>query len=61
MTKILNGPIHDTAVNATEMTATTVEAEDALAIVLDVMVNLNHIYPGSVMSSVQALHSVDET
>jgi len=61
MTKILNGPIHDTAVNATEMTATTVEAEDALAIVLDVMVNPIHIYPSSVMSSVQALHSVDET
>jgi hypothetical protein len=61
MTKVLNRPIHDTVVNVTERIATTVEAEDALAIVLDVMVSPIHIYPSSVMTSVQDLHAVDET
>ena len=61
MTKVLNWPIHDTAVDVTEMIATTVETEDALVIVLDVMINPMHIYPNSVMSSVQALNAVDET
>ena len=61
MIKVLNRPIHDTVVNLTARIATTVEAEDALAIVLDVMVNSIHIYQSSAMTSVQALNAVDET
>jgi hypothetical protein len=61
MTEVLNVPIHDTAVVGTGMIATTVEAEKARVIVLDVMVNPTHIHPNNVMNSVHTLHAVDDT
>jgi hypothetical protein len=37
---------------------TTAAAEDAQAIVIDVMVNPNHIHPSNAMNRVQMLHVV---
>ncbi len=60
MTEVLDVPTLVTTIDAIVTIETTAAADDAQAIVLDVMVNPIHIYPSNAMTNVQMLHAVDE-
>jgi hypothetical protein len=57
MTEVLDVPTRVTTIDAIVTNETTAVAEDAQAIVLDVMVNPNHIHPSNAMNNVQTLHA----
>jgi hypothetical protein len=69
MTEVFDGTTHEIAIDATvmvaEMTsvmiATKAGAEDAQAIVLDVMLNPTHDHPTDEMNNVPKRHGVIET
>jgi hypothetical protein len=58
MTEVLDVPTRVTTIDAIVTNETTAVAEDAQAIVLEVMVNPNHIHPSNAMNRVQMLHVV---
>ena len=57
MTEVLDVPTRVTTIDAIVTNETTAVAEDAQAIVLEVMVNPNHIHPSNAMNNVQTLHA----
>ena len=57
MTEVLDVPTRVTTIVTIE---TAAEAEDAQAIVLDVMVNPNHIHPSNAINNVQMFHASAE-
>ena len=60
MTEVLDVATLVTTIDVIVTIETTAVAEDAQAIVLDVMVNPIHIRPSNGMNNVQMLHDVDE-
>ena len=60
MTEVLDVPTRVTTIGAIVTIETAAVAEDAQAIVLDVMVNPNHIHPNNAINNVQMLHASAE-
>jgi hypothetical protein len=60
MTEALDVPTRVTTIGPIVTIETAAVAEDAQAIVLDVMVNPNHIHPSNAINNVQMLHASAE-
>ena len=60
MTEVLDVPTRVTTIGAIVTIETAAVAEDAQAIVLDVMVNPNHSHPSNAINNVQMFHASAE-